>query len=192
MKFRHRFKLEVLLSRLSSGNNHLGGQDFTERLYSHVLSTLPTISDPHDLQRLRHAVEESKLALTYRETVELRVELRSREIALLTLDRATFERINADLFQKILRPIEAALHDVELAKSDIDEIVLVGGSTRIPAVRRLISDYFGGKQPNFGVDPELAVVTGVAVQAGVISGGWPLQVSATELPARLRKIHVYD
>jgi len=99
--------------------------------------------------------------------------------------------LNEDLFSKVLKPVEAALTDVGASKDDVDEVVLVGGSTRIPKLRRIIADYFG-KEPNYDIDPELAVVTGVAVQSGVVTGGWPLQVSATELPTKLKKIHVYD
>lgn len=79
------------------------------------------------------------------------------------------------------------LAEGHLEKEEVDEIVLVGGSTRIPRIRRLISEYFG-KEPNTSVDPDLAVVTGVAIQAGIMGGSWPLQVSAIEIPNRhLRK-----
>uniref|UniRef100_A0A8C1VZA3 Heat shock protein 70 family, member 13 n=1 Tax=Cyprinus carpio TaxID=7962 RepID=A0A8C1VZA3_CYPCA len=95
--------------------------------------------------------------------------------------------LNADLFQKILTPIETVLLEGHLDKEEVDEIVLVGGSTRIPRIRQLISQYFG-KKPNTSVDPDLAVVTGVAIQAGIMGGSWPLQVSAIEIPNRhLRK-----
>ncbi|PAV81017.1 hypothetical protein WR25_21714 [Diploscapter pachys] len=86
--------------------------------------------------------------------------------------------------------MEAALQDANLDKEAVDEVVLVGGSTRLPAVRRIAGHFFG-KPPNFGVDPELAVVTGAAVQAGVIGGGWPLQVAAMELQTKRRKRHFY-
>lgn len=99
----------------------------------------------------------------------------------------------ADLFLRILNPVKAALEDVGLDKAEVDEVVLVGGSTRIPKVRALIRDFFDKElSVNAHIDPELAVVTGVAVQSGVVTGGWPLVVSAVELPAKLKKIHVYD
>jgi len=93
--------------------------------------------------------------------------------------------------RQVRLPVEAALRDAQLDAAQVDEVVLVGGSTRMPAVRRAVASVFGGRAPRGGVDPELAVVTGVAVQAGVLGGGWPLQVGAIELPARLRKVHVY-
>ena len=82
------------------------------------------------------------------------------------------------------------LEATQLSREQVDEIVLVGGSTRIPKVRQLIGDYFG-KKPNTAVDPELAVASGVSVQAGILGGMWPLTVSAVELPTRVRKIHVH-
>ncbi|NXT74866.1 HSP13 protein, partial [Zapornia atra] len=103
------------------------------------------------------------------------------------ISRKLFETLNEDLFEKILVPIEQVLKDGHLHKEEVDEIVLVGGSTRIPQIRRVIRDFFG-KEPNTSVDPDLAVVMGVSIQAGIVSGSWPLQVSAIEIPNRhLRK-----
>lgn len=103
------------------------------------------------------------------------------------ISRKLFEHLNEDLFQKILVPIERVLKEGHLQKDEVDEIVLVGGSTRIPRIRQVIRDYFD-KEPNTSVDPDLAVVTGVAIQAGIMGGSWPLQVSAIEIPNRhLRK-----
>lgn len=103
------------------------------------------------------------------------------------ISRKLFEHLNEDLFQKILVPIERVLKEGHLQKDEVDEIVLVGGSTRIPRIRQVIRGYFD-KEPNTSVDPDLAVVTGVAIQAGIMGGSWPLQVSAIEIPNRhLRK-----
>nr|XP_020641110.1 heat shock 70 kDa protein 13 isoform X1 [Pogona vitticeps] len=103
------------------------------------------------------------------------------------ISQKLFETLNEDLFQKILVPIEQVLKDGHLDKTEVDEIVLVGGSTRIPRIRKVITDFFG-KKPNTSVDPDLAVVIGVAIQAGIVGGSWPLQVSAVEIPNRhLRK-----
>ena len=107
-----------------------------------------------------------------------------------SISRELFEELNIDLFQKALKPIDRVLEATELTREDVDEVVLVGGSTRIPKVRQLIRDYFG-KAPNTAIDPELAVVSGVSVQAGIIGGMWPLTVSAVELPSRVTKIHVH-
>uniref|UniRef100_A0A8C9FN94 Heat shock 70 kDa protein 13 n=1 Tax=Pavo cristatus TaxID=9049 RepID=A0A8C9FN94_PAVCR len=103
------------------------------------------------------------------------------------ISRKLFEMLNEDLFKKILVPIEEVLKEGHLRKEEVDEIVLVGGSTRIPKIREVIRDFFG-KEPNTSVDPDLAVVTGVAIQAGIVGGSWPLQVSAIEIPNKhLRK-----
>ncbi|XP_071611811.1 heat shock 70 kDa protein 13 [Heliangelus exortis] len=103
------------------------------------------------------------------------------------ISRKLFEMLNEDLFEKILVPIEQVLKEGHLHKAEVDEIVLVGGSTRIPQIRKVIQDFFG-KEPNTSVDPDLAVVMGVAIQAGIVGGSWPLQVSAVEIPNKhLRK-----
>ncbi|XP_074182117.1 heat shock 70 kDa protein 13 [Rhinolophus sinicus] len=97
------------------------------------------------------------------------------------ISRKLFDTLNDDLFQKILVPIQQVLKEGHLEKTEIDEVVLVGGSTRIPRIRQVIQEFFG-KDPNTSVDPDLAVVTGVAIQAGIDGGSWPLQVSALEIP----------
>ncbi|NXN96690.1 HSP13 protein, partial [Rhinopomastus cyanomelas] len=103
------------------------------------------------------------------------------------ISRKLFEKLNKDLFAKILVPIMEVLKEGHLDKAEVDEVVLVGGSTRIPQIRKVIRDFFG-KEPNTSVDPDLAVVTGVAIQAGIVAGSWPLQVSAIEIPNKhLRK-----
>ena len=89
-------------------------------------------------------------------------------------------------------PIKIVLKEAEMDEDEIDEILLVGGSTRIPKVRQIIQEYFG-KEPNVGIDPELAVVMGVAIQAGILGGGWPLKVVAVELPtSHIQKIEIGD
>ncbi|NXY91271.1 HSP13 protein, partial [Alcedo cyanopectus] len=123
--------------------------------------------EPKDLKHLGDASEaESNLVQVVFET---------------EISRKLFEMLNEDLFEKILVPIEQVLKEGHLHKEEVDEIVLVGGSTRIPQIRRVIRDFFG-KEPNTSVDPDLAVVTGVAIQAGIVGGSWPLQVSAIEIP----------
>lgn len=149
-----------------------------------------------DIHRLRQAVEAAKLNLTLHPSATIRVPLHLRPelpggpapvLFQTEVTRQLFEQINEDLFLKILTPVKTVLAEGHLEKEDVDEIVLVGGSTRIPRIRKLISEYFG-KEPNTSVDPDLAVVTGVAIQAGIMGGSWPLQVSAIEIPNRhLRK-----
>lgn len=189
---------------LLSGNNNLGGQDFSQRLLQYTTERVrqefgvpPTLKE--DIHHLRQAVEAAKLNLTLQPSVTIRVPLHLRSLDSLdsstpppvlfqaVITRTLFEELNEDLFQKILAPVETVLAEGHLDKEEVDEIVLVGGSTRIPRIRRLISEYFG-KEPNTSVDPDLAVVTGVAIQAGIMSGSWPLQVSAIEIPNKnLRK-----
>ncbi|KAB5550638.1 hypothetical protein PHYPO_G00056100 [Pangasianodon hypophthalmus] len=190
----------MFLTRAMAGNNKLGGQDFSQRLFQYVSERVlqqygvaPSLKE--DIQRLRQAVEEAKLSLTMKSSVSLKVPLHLQTTGaqeeLVTfqqeLSRQLFEELNADLFQKILAPIETVLAEGHLEKDEVDEVVLVGGSTRIPRVRQIISEYFG-KEVNTRVDPDLAVVTGVSLQAGIMGGSWPLQVSAIEIPNRhLRK-----
>merc|ERR1719387_1087710 len=85
-------------------------------------------------------------------------------------ERARFEELNNDLFKKTLSPVKKAMEDASFKKSDIQELVLVGGSTRIPKVQQLLKDYFDGKEPNKGVNPDEAVAYGAAVQGGILSG----------------------
>lgn len=186
-----------------TGNNKLGGQDFSQRLFQYASERVhqrfgvsPTLKE--DVHRLRQAIEGAKLRLTVESHVTLKVPLHLQTTGAEgqqeehvtfqeELTRELFEDLNADLFQKILAPIETVLIEGRLDKDEIDEIVLVGGSTRIPRIRQIISQYFG-KKPNTSVDPDLAVVTGVALQAGIMGGSWPLQVSAIEIPNKnLRK-----
>ncbi|KAL2096448.1 hypothetical protein ACEWY4_008596 [Coilia grayii] len=187
----------MFLTRAMAGNNKLGGQDFSQRLFQHATERVRqqygvTPSLKEDIHRLRQAVEEAKLNLTVASSTQLRVPLRlltqgprgPQETPIIfqePISRERFEELNADLFQKILTPIKTVLEEGHLSKEDVDEVVLVGGSTRIPRIRRLIAEYFG-KEPNTSVDPDLAVVTGVAIQAGIMGGSWPLQVSALEIP----------
>ncbi|KAJ8414639.1 hypothetical protein AAFF_G00038410 [Aldrovandia affinis] len=189
----------MFLTRAMAGNNKLGGQDFNQRLLQHVVERVrqqygvpPTRKE--DVQLLRQAVEAAKLNLTLQPSVLLQVPLHletgvpgSLTLFREPITRELFEELNADLFRKILDPVRTVLAEGQLAKEEVDEVVLVGGSTRIPCIRRLIAQFFG-KDPNTSVDPDLAVVTGVAIQAGIMGGSWPLQVSALEIPNRhLRK-----
>lgn len=197
----------MFLTRAMAGNNKLGGQDFSQRLLQYTTERVrqeygvpPTLKE--DIHRLRQAVEAAKLNLTLHPSATVRVPLHLHTHAAsdspapvqvmfqAVITRELFEELNEDLFQKILTPVETVLSEGHLEKEDVDEIVLVGGSTRIPRIRRLISEFFG-KEPNTSVDPDLAVVTGVAIQAGIMGGSWPLQVSAIEIPNRhLRKTNL--
>lgn len=195
----------MFLTRAMAGNNKLGGQDFSQRLLQFTTERVrqefgvsPTMKE--DIHRLRQAVEAAKLNLTVHPTTTLRLPLHlltrdssdppKKVLFNLDIARKQFEELNEDLFQKILTPIETVLAEGHLDKKEVDEIVLVGGSTRIPRIRKIITEFFG-KEPNTSVDPDLAVVIGVSIQAGIMGGSWPLQVSAVELPNRhLRKTNL--
>lgn len=187
----------MFLTQAMAGNNHLGGQDFNQRLLQHMLGVVKEhfgqpLTDKADIQALRLQVEEAKLNLTHHLNTKISLVLNSFGGKQLqqSISRTLFEDLNFDLFKKALQPIDHVLEATQLSRDQVDEVVLVGGSTRIPKVRELIEVYFG-KKPNTSVDPELAVVSGVSVQAGIIGGMWPLTVSAVELPTRVRKIHIH-
>merc|ERR1712217_715306 len=126
--------------------------------------------DKRSTQRLRHEVEKAKRALssTHQARVEIESLFENTDLSE-TLTRARFEDLNRDLFKKTMGPVKQVLEDAGLQKSQVDEIVLVGGSTRIPKVQQLIKDFFGGKEPSRGVNPDEAVAYGAAVQAGILS-----------------------
>merc|ERR1712151_1466483 len=127
--------------------------------------------DKRALQKLRREVEKAKRALssTHQARVEIEALFEGVDFSE-TLSRARFEEINADLFKNTIGPVKQVLEDSGLKKNQIDELVLVGGSTRIPKVQQLIKDFFNGKEPNRGINPDEAVAYGAAVQAGILSG----------------------
>ncbi|XP_052773623.1 heat shock 70 kDa protein 13-like [Mya arenaria] len=185
----------MFLTQAMAGNNRLGGQDFNQRLMSHLKKVITQrygdhLTDKEDLQSLLLHVEEIKINLTKDKDCEIEVWLHSLGKTFSEkITRTLFEDLNRDLFRKVLEPIKKVLEAVEMTKDDINEIVLVGGSTRIPKVRQLIAEFFE-KEPNTSIDPELAVASGVSIQAGIIGGMWPLTVSAVELPTQVKKIHL--
>jgi heat shock protein 5 len=127
--------------------------------------------DKRALQKLRKEVERVKRALSSQQQARLEIEdLADGFDFSETLTRARFEELNNDLFKKTLGPVGRVLDDADVSKGEVDEIVLVGGSTRIPKVQSLISEYFGGKEPSKGINPDEAVAYGAAVQGGILSG----------------------
>ncbi|XP_071958068.1 heat shock 70 kDa protein 13-like [Antedon mediterranea] len=187
----------MFLTIAMAGNNHLGGQDFNHRLNQYLQDLIERkfkkpLTNSEDIQRLRLLVEEAKINLTNKQSVHASLALPSMgegSVYNINVTRLQFEKLNEDLFAKVLVPIKKVLETGRLTLEEVDEIVLVGGSTRIPKVRSLIAEFFG-KEPNVSVDPELAVTYGVAIQAGIIGGMWPLQVSAIELNTATKKIQV--
>merc|ERR1719493_567439 len=128
-------------------------------------------SDNRALQKLRREVEKAKRALSSAHQTRIEIEsLVDGEDFSETLTRAKFEELNMDLFRSTLKPVKKVLEDADMQKKDIDEIVLVGGSTRIPKIQQLVKDFFNGKEPSRGINPDEAVAYGAAVQAGVLSG----------------------
>jgi len=128
-------------------------------------------SDVRAFQKLRAEVEKAKRDLSSVLQVKIEIEGLIDGIDLEeTVTRARFEELCNDLFKKTLTPVQTVLDDSGLKKSEIDEIVLVGGSTRIPKVQQLIKDFFNGKEPNRGINPEEAVAYGAAVQGGILGG----------------------
>jgi heat shock protein 5 len=161
----------------TSGDTHLGGEDFDQRVVNYFASAYKkkTGKDVRDdkraVQKLRREVEKAKRTLSTSQTVRVEIEsFIGGETFSEQLTRARFEELNADLFKSTLGPVKQVMDDSGLKTSEIDEIVLVGGSTRIPKVQQLIKDYFSGKEPNRGINPDEAVANGAAVQGGVIGG----------------------
>merc|ERR1719389_198053 len=161
----------------TNGDTHLGGEDFDQRVMQHFIKmfnkkhSTDMSKDKRSLQKLRREVEKAKRALssTHQTRVEIEALFDGTDLSE-TLTRARFEELNNDLFKDTLKPVKQVLEDGGLKKNQIDEIVLVGGSTRIPKVQALIKDFFNGKEPNRGISPDEAVAYGAAVQAGILSG----------------------
>jgi len=161
----------------TNGDTHLGGEDFDQRVMAYFIKLFKKkynkdmAEDKRAVQKLRREVERVKRALstTHQSRVEIEALYDGIDFSE-PLTRARFEELNIDLFRKTLDPVKNVLSDAGLKKPDVDEIVLVGGSTRIPKVQELLKDYFNGKEPNRGVNPDEAVAYGAAVQGGILSG----------------------
>merc|ERR1711935_1149436 len=161
----------------TNGDTHLGGEDFDQRVMQFFIkmmkkkSNVDITGDKRELQKLRKEVERVKRALSSQQQARVEIEDLAEGYDLSeTLTRARFEELNNDLFKKTLGPVGKVMEDADLSKSEIDEIVLVAGSTRIPKVQSLISEFFGGKEPSKGINPDEAVAYGAAVQGGILSG----------------------
>lgn len=161
----------------TNGDTHLGGEDFDQRVMEHFIKLhkkkkgKDIRKDNRAVQKLRREVEKAKRALSSQHQTRIEIEsLYDGEDFSETLTRAKFEELNMDLFRSTMKPVQKVMEDADLRKNEIAEIVLVGGSTRIPKVQQLVKDYFDGKEPNRGVNPDEAVAYGAAVQAGVLSG----------------------
>ncbi len=161
----------------TNGDTHLGGEDFDQRVMQYFIKMMKKkgdgdiTSDKRAMQKLRREVERVKRALSSQPQARVEIEsLYDGNDFSETLTRARFEELNMDLFKKTLLPVGKVLEDGDLQKNEVDELVLVGGSTRIPKVQQLLKDYFNGKEPSRGINPDEAVAYGAAVQGGILSG----------------------
>ena len=161
----------------TNGDTHLGGEDFDQRVLDHFMKLIhkkngiDISKDKRAIQKLKREVEKGKRALSSQHETKIEIEdlVEGFDFSE-SLSRAKFQEINADLFKKTLEPLKLALEGAGLKKNEVDEIVLVGGSTRIPKIRQLVKEFFNGKEPNTGINPDEAICYGAAVQGGVICG----------------------
>ena len=171
----------VVEVRATAGDTHLGGDDFDRRIVDYLADQfqrdngIDLRADPQALQRLFEAAEKAKVELSSvtQTTISLpfiTADASGPKHLNTTLMRSTFEQITADLIERTTGPVEQALADAKITENDIDEVILVGGSTRIPAVQNLVRRLTGGKDPNMTVNPDEVVAIGAAVQAAVLKG----------------------
>eukprot|EP00698_Gefionella_okellyi_P025053 TRINITY_DN9051_c0_g1_i3.p1 TRINITY_DN9051_c0_g1~~TRINITY_DN9051_c0_g1_i3.p1 ORF type:complete len:514 (-),score=151.39 TRINITY_DN9051_c0_g1_i3:709-2250(-) len=160
----------------TSGDTHLGGGDFDQRVMEHLLKVIQkkhnvdVRTDKRALQKVRRAAETAKRALSQQTQVKVEIEgLVNGQDFSETLTRARFEELNMDLFRKTLTPIQDVLKHKNVPKSAVKEIVMVGGSTRVVKVGELVKQFFDGREPNRGINPDEAVATGAALQGAVLS-----------------------
>ncbi|KAI5953376.1 SSA3 [Candida jiufengensis] len=163
--------------KATAGDTHLGGEDFDNRLVNFFIQEFKRktkkdiSSNQRALRRLRTACERAKRTLSSSAQTSIEIDSLYEGIDFYTsITRARFEELCADLFRSTLEPVEKVLKDAKLDKSQIEEIVLVGGSTRIPKVQKLVSDFFNGKELNKSINPDEAVAYGAAVQAAILTG----------------------
>lgn len=161
----------------TAGDTHLGGEDFDNRLVEHLCKEFERKfkknlrQNPRSLRRLRTAAERAKRTLSSSTEATIEIDALYEGLDFYTkVSRARFEELCADLFRATLEPVEKALTDAKIDKRSIDEVVLVGGSTRIPKIQSMLQNFFCGKQLNLSINPDEAVAYGAAVQAAILSG----------------------
>jgi molecular chaperone DnaK len=171
----------VVEVRATSGDTHLGGDDFDRRLVDHLAEEfkkengIDLRSDAQALQRLFEAAEKAKVELSSVTQTQVNLPFITADAngpkhLVTTVTRATFDQLTADLVERTLAPVQQAMADAKVTADDIDEVILVGGSTRIPAVQNLVRRLTGGKEPNMTVNPDEVVAVGAAIQAAIIKG----------------------
>ncbi|WP_438310180.1 molecular chaperone DnaK [Streptomyces sp. HUAS TT3] len=171
----------VVEVRSTAGDSHLGGDDFDRRLVDYLADDfqkengIDLRKDPQALQRLFEAAEKAKTELSSVTQTQVSLPFITADAAgpkhlTDSIMRSTLEQITSDLVERCLGPVQQAMTDAKVGESDIDEVILVGGSTRIPAVQALVRRLTGGKEPNMSVNPDEVVALGAAIQAGVLKG----------------------
>jgi L1 cell adhesion molecule like protein len=163
--------------KATAGDTYIGGEDFDNRLVDYFAEEFKCkfkndlSSNPRALCRLRTACERAKRTLSTTTIATIEIDSLNEGVDFYTsITRARFEQLCQDLFRTTLESVEKVLRDSKIDKDDVHEIVLVGGSTRIPRIVKLVSDFFGGKVPNNGINPDEAVAYGAAVQAAILIG----------------------
>jgi L1 cell adhesion molecule like protein len=163
--------------KATAGDTHLGGEDFDQRLMNHFVQEFKRknkkdiTGNPRALRRLRTACERAKRTLSSTAQTSIEIDSLFEGVDFYTsITRARFEELNMDLFRKCMEPVEKCLRDSKMDKSSVHEIVMVGGSTRIPKVQSLLVDFFNGKELCKSINPDEAVAYGAAVQAAILSG----------------------
>jgi len=161
----------------TNGNTHLGGEDFDQRTMSYFIKLFEKktgksmAKDKRALQKLRRECERVKRALSSQVSAKLEIDgLFDGEDLVEVLTRAKFEELNLDLFRKTMEPLKKVMKDGGVGKDEVDEVILVGGSTRIPKVRELLSEFFDNKELNSKINPDESVAYGAAVQGGILGG----------------------
>jgi len=161
----------------TAGDTHLGGEDFDNRMVTHFVQEFKRkykkdmATNKRALRRLRTACERAKRTLSSSAQASIEIDSLFEGVDFYTsITRARFEELNADLFRSTMEPVEKAIRDAKMDKAQIQDIVLVGGSTRIPKVQKLLQDFFNGKELNKSINPDEAVAYGAAVQAAILMG----------------------
>ena len=162
--------------RATNGNTHLGGEDFDNRLVEYCAgefkrkTSIDIKNNAKALRRVRASCEKAKRALSAATQATVDIDaLMDGEDLNVVITRSKFEDLCMDLFKKCLPPLESVLKDAKMSKSEINEVVLVGGSTRIPKIQQMVQEFFNGKEPNKGINPDEAVAYGAAVQAAIMT-----------------------
>merc|ERR1719420_2853669 len=164
--------------KATAGDTHLGGEDFDHNMVQHFIKEFKRkhrgkdiTSNARALRRLRSACERAKRTLSAAPQAFMEIDSLFEGIDFnSTIARAKFEELNMGLFRKTMQPVEKVLRDAKISKKEIDEIVLVGGSTRIPKIQSLLQQFFNGKKPNRSINPDEAVAYGATVQAAILAG----------------------